>query len=424
MDIPVNEISKASSGKYFQKHLLFAESLISMYKGVEPFHLYIKKYFSSNKKHGSKDRKQIVSLCYNYFRLGCGVSLHVTLQDKFLLGAFLCDSNPSLLLSQLKPEWNEKINCPLNEKLKSVEDFFDPKIIFPFQQFLSDEIDQHKFAISFLQQPKLFLRIRPGKEAIVLDKITSVNFPFERLGDDCLVFSRNEKVTDVIIVDKEAVIQDYNSQRTGKFFLKYLFTQQVDESVEKIRSPITVWDCCAGSGGKSILAVDTLENIELTVTDKRPAILQNLKKRFAISGIKNYEAFVLDIASKNQLPTNSTFQFLIADVPCSGSGTWPRTPEQLNFFHENEIEKYASLQKTIIRNIVPHLQSGGILLYITCSVFKKENEENVDYFLQNFQLNLLHKEYLKGYEMQANTLFVAVFTPKSPKGDLLIASNR
>ena len=40
---------------------------------------------------------------------------------------------------------------------------------------------------------------------------------------------------------------------------------------------------------------------------------------------------------------------------------------------------------------------------------EKENEENVDYFLQNFQLNLLHKEYLNGYEMQADTLFVAVF---------------
>ncbi|HEV8082507.1 MAG TPA: Fmu (Sun) domain-containing protein [Chitinophagaceae bacterium] len=412
MNIPGNEILKAPVVKYFQKHLLFAESLISMYKSGEPFHLYIKKYYSSNKKHGSKDRKQIASLCYNYFRLGEGVSSHVTLQDKFLLGAFLCGSTPSILLSQLKPGWNEKIKCPLNEKLKIVENYFDPKIIFPLQQFLSDEIDHAKFATSFLEQPKLFLRIRPGKEATVPGKIRSANFTFEKIGDDCLVFSHNEKITDAIVTDREAVIQDYNSQRTGEFFSKYLFTQQVEESLEKISLPITVWDCCAGSGGKSILAVDSLKNIKLTVTDRRPAILQNLKKRFAAAGIKNYAVFVSDLSTSVPPPLKGVKRrqdLIIADVPCSGSGTWSRTPEQLNFFKENEIEKYALLQKNIIRNIIPHLQDRGILLYITCSVFKKENEENIDYFLQNFQLNLLHKEYLNGYEMQADTLFVAVF---------------
>ena len=69
--------------------------------------------------------------------------------------------------------------------------------------------------------------------------------------------------------------------------------------------------------------------------------------------------------------------------------------------------------KKIIENIViSHLRTGGILLYITCSVFKKENEENVAYILQNFQLNLLQMEYLKGYEIQADTLFVALFKSK------------
>ena len=81
--------------------------------------------------------------------------------------------------------------------------------------------------------------------------------------------------------------------------------------------------------------------------------------------------------------------------------------ERLSFFKENEIEKSVSLQKNIIRNIIPYLEVGGILFYITCSVFKKENEENIDYILGNFQFELLEKEYLKGYEIQADTLFIA-----------------
>ena len=105
------------------------------------------------------------------------------------------------------------------------------------------------------------------------------------------------------------------------------------------------------------------------------------------------------------------FDLIIADVPCTGSGTWPRTPEQLTFFHKKEIGSYAVLQRKIVENAVPHLAANGYFLYVTCSVFKKENEENVAFIQQKFQLKLLSMEYLKGYEMQADTLFVALFAP-------------
>ncbi len=411
MDIPGDSFSANKSGKYFYKYLQFAESLVSDYNGDQPFHLYIKKYFSSNKKHGSRDRKQITSLCYSYFRLGAGVTGSITYQDKFLLGLFLSGSKPSILLEDIRPAWNEKMDCPLNEKLKIVENIFDPNNIFPFSQFLSSEIDSEKFATSFLQQPKLFLRIRPGKEAMALEKLNAADFSFQKMTDNCLAFSQNEKITDVLKIDNEAVVQDYNSQRTIAFAARCLLAQARNDA-GKINSQISVWDCCAGSGGKSILTFDTLKNIKLTVTDKRPSILQNLKKRFVSAGIKIYKASVLDLSIATQPPADQdvgNFNLIVADVPCSGSGTWARTPESLFFFKEDEIDKYALLQKNIVRNIKSHLQRSGILLYITCSVFKKENEENVDYILQHFNLNLLHTEYLKGYEMQADTLFVAVF---------------
>ena len=107
---------------------------------------------------------------------------------------------------------------------------------------------------------------------------------------------------------------------------------------------------------------------------------------------------------------NESFDIIIADVPCTGSGTWARTPEQLHFFKNNEIEKYALLQRRIVGNALPHLKTNGHLLYITCSVFKKESEENVSFFKEKYNLNLIKSEYLKGYEMQADTLFVALFT--------------
>ena len=100
---------------------------------------------------------------------------------------------------------------------------------------------------------------------------------------------------------------------------------------------------------------------------------------------------------------------IIADVPCTGSGTWSRTPEQLFFFDEKDISKYSSLQKKILTNTIPRLKAGGWLLYVTCSVFREENEGNVKFIEETFAVSLQKQELLIGYEIKADTLFVALF---------------
>jgi len=219
------------------------------------------------------------------------------------------------------------------------------------------------------------------------------------LGESCIAFFNNEKVSDIIKIDKEAVVQDYNSQKT---------LDLLRPLAENNKSEISIWDCCAGSGGKSILAFDLFKQIHLTVNDRRKSILENLKLRFSKAGITKYKLVAADL-EKSPVQIPELFDIIIADVPCTGSGTWARTPEQLNFFKKNEIEKYALLQTKIIENALAYLKGDGDLLYITCSVFKKENEDNVVFFQEKYKLNLLASEYLKGYEIQADTLFVALF---------------
>jgi len=394
------EPSSIKRENHFHRYLNYAAIILEKYKGKEPFHLYLKKYFSANKKHGSKDRKHITSLCYNYFRLGMAVSHTLDIKEKLLLATFLIEKKPSAVLENAKPEWDEKIKADLPAKIEMVKDIFSVETIFPFKEELSDEISFHQFSLSFLIQPKLFIRIRPGFKKAVIDKLRSAAIPYEEINENCLPFSYNKKVTDVIQIDKEAVIQDYNSQRTAAFL----------KSIPAYKSSISVWDCCAASGGKSILAFDVLKNIELTVSDRRKLILENLHKRFAKAGIKNYHAFVADLSDPSGLDNiNGKFDLIIADVPCSGSGTWSRTPEQIHFFEKNKIREYAILQKKIVSNALKRLSADGYLLYITCSVFKEENEENVNYLRENLNLTLIESKYLEGYKMQADTLFAALF---------------
>jgi len=380
--------------------LNYVIAILEKYNGAEPLHLYLKKYFSAHKKHGSKDRKQITSLCYNYFRVGRAVTPSIHLSEKLLVATFLIEKKPSALLKQLKPSWNEKIHQDISVKIQMVRDVFSVEKIFSFADELSKQINMHNFCLAFLIQPKLFIRIRRGYKQVVFDKLKSAQISFEKINEHCLAFSNNEKVSDIINIDKEAVIQDCNSQQT----------LNLTSYIKHQTSDISVWDCCAASGGKSILAFDLLKNIKLTVSDTRKNILENLKNRFAKAGIKKYDSFVADLSNpllqKNIL---SKQDLVIADVPCSGSGTWARTPEQLHFFSEKKIEEYAMLQQKIVANAIEYLKENGYLLYITCSVFKKENEENAAFFEKNLRLQLIKYEYLEGYEMQADTLFAALF---------------
>ena len=327
--------------------------------------------------------------------------MNISLEEKILTALFLCLDKPNEILAALKPEWNDKSDLSINEKLLIINSSLLIQNVFPWKDELSEVIDQEKFCASFFIQPDLFLRLRPGKEQIVIQKLRKAGIDFKMISETCLALPNASKIDEVVELDGEAVIQDRNSQETGRFIGSTLATPRNDTPM--------VWDCCAGSGGKSIMIYDIDPKIELTVSDIRESIINNLEKRFEKAGIKNYKSLVTDLTTSNFTPQTSKFQLIIADVPCSGSGTWSRTPEQLYFFDERKIETYAALQKKIVSNVIPQLQPSGIFIYITCSVFKKENEEVAEFIKVNFHLQLKQMEVLKGYDKKADSMFIAVF---------------
>ena len=381
----------------FHSHINSAGKAIESYSGEEPFASFLKKFFSLHKKYGSKDRKQISHLCYCYFRIG-KLKEELPIEERILVGLFLCSAESNELLQALKPEWNENVALTVNEKLALLQPAITADI-FPFTDELSNGIEKEPFIISHLQQPDLFLRLRPGKEEKVKQQLKESGIDYVVLPGACLVLQNSAKVDSVIMLNKDAVVQDYSSQSTGEF---------MQSAIANLQSPIIAWDCCAASGGKSMMLYDIHPAIDLTVSDIRESILVNLKKRFSEAGITKYKSMVVDLTRPKQEMTNALFNLIIADVPCSGSGTWGRAPENLQYVNSRKIDEYAALQKKIVSNVIPHLAPGGYFLYITCSVFKKENEEAVDFIQQNFGLQLVKMKTLKGYDKKADTLFAAL----------------
>ncbi|MGO1650663.1 MAG: RsmB/NOP family class I SAM-dependent RNA methyltransferase, partial [Sphingobacterium sp.] len=193
-------------------------------------------------------------------------------------------------------------------------------------------------------------------------------------------------------------VQDWSSQ------------QSLDEL--QIVSGESWWDCCAASGGKSLLLLDRFPNIQLVVSDTRMSILRNLDERFSRARIhhRSYSKKILDLSQPvGHLMMGKEFDGILVDAPCSGSGTWGRTPESLSQFNKKAVSEFSILQQSIITNVVPYLRQGGSLLYITCSVFEQENENVARFVEEELGLKLVQQRSITGYTNRADTMFVAQF---------------
>lgn len=394
----------------FQSYFNTALKIIELYDGAIPLSYFLNKYFSQNKKHGSKDRKFITHACYNYYRIGRALN-NLNNEQRLKAAVFLCNDSSGEWKILYDGLWLNNWNKVLEKRIAFIKTkyfFFNIEDIFAFTTALSDEVNTTAFIKSHLIQPDVFLRIRKNYYDVVTTKLKQHEIFYKEIEENCIAVLNSTKTDAIINIDEEAVIQDFSSQRIKKF-LKIM-----ESEIQNQKSKINTWDCCAGSGGKSILAYDVLQNIHLTVSDVRASIIHNLKERFSKAGIKNYKSVVGDITNSMLQIPGSLFDLIICDAPCSGSGTWSRTPEQLYFFDEGKIEIYFALQKKIISNAIKHLKPGGFFLYITCSVFKKENENIVEFLNNFFNVTALKTELLKGYNKKANTIFAALFKLNIP----------
>lgn len=206
-------------------------------------------------------------------------------------------------------------------------------------------------------------------------------------------FENGTKLDEISSISRFYEVQDYASQQVLSLY----------QAKDKERW----WDACAGSGGKSIPLMLDYPGIDLLVTDRRRSILKNLDGRFQKAGIKNYSSRELDFQDEDVLLPVEPFDGIIVDAPCSGSGTWGRSPERLGNFDLAQLQSFTALQKKIVSKVAPLVKEGKPLLYITCSVYQAENEEVVDYLVKNFGFKAVQMEYFQGHAYGGDTLFAA-----------------
>ncbi|MFN3299240.1 MAG: Fmu (Sun) domain-containing protein [Sediminibacterium sp.] len=394
--------------KYAENYLRSAAAIITAYNGDMPFAAYLKTHFAANKKFGSKDRRYISQICFCYFRTGnsmVGIDWELALKTAL----YLCNDEPGVWVDLFDEQWLNDWPSAVHQRIDFVKNhiaYFNPTQIFPFVSCLSKSIDIDKFSESHLVQPDLFIRVRPGRLPNVIKALTSAGIEYKSVTESCFALPNGTKLEGVAELDKDYVVQDYSSQQTA-------FIMEACKQLRKGKdASVDIWDCCAASGGKSILARDVLGNMELTVSDIRKNIIQNLAQRFERAGIRKYQSLIADLSKPISAPELAGMQFdlIICDAPCTGSGTWGRTPEQLTQFNDQQISVFQQLQQQIVQNAMSKLRNNGFFLYITCSVFDAENEAMIPYIEHKFPfMKLTEHSIINGYDVKADTMFVALF---------------
>lgn len=144
-----------------------------------------------------------------------------------------------------------------------------------------------------------------------------------------------------------------------------------------------VLDACAAPGGKSLKLANKLNNTGVLISnDISVSRAQILLKTLENCGIKN--AFVMAEDLNNLKNMNGLFDKILLDAPCSGEGMFRKDAGLIKSWNDESNDYYSSIQKDLIIKALDLLKPGGKLVYSTCTFSKSEDEDVIEYALNNY----------------------------------------
>jgi 16S rRNA (cytosine967-C5)-methyltransferase len=382
--------------KRYQNHLRISADILKNRPKGKPFHIYLKTVFKEHKKFGSKDRKSLKELCYGYFRIGH--LLPLDLPEALMAWTYIQGEVQQEILDFSARELGLVNHNKREERIDEILNTFNLRIedLYLWQCAISDRLDKNAYSRQFWNKPKMWLRALKKFQQPVAAYLTENGFAVESPFQGCLGIKENLVLQQHRFVETRTEVQDRSSQWVVQSF------------ADRINGP--VWDACAASGGKALALKDCRPDLRIVASDKREGSLRNLSLRAKKNGLR-FESGRVDLSKElkefkigDQVFGGQFFQTIWLDVPCTGSGTWPRNPESALDLKLDKIDKYVKMQRDIVRNALPFLAQEGLLLYTTCSVFEAENEGQLEYF-KTFGLHVLEIGYVQGYQNDCDSMF-------------------
>lgn len=224
----------------------------------------------------------------------------------------------------------------------------------------------------------------------------------------------SSKTPTAILFSKREPLFALPEFKEGLFEVQDEGSQLIAECIAA-KSGDRVLDYCSGSGGKSLAIAPKMGGKgELYLHDIRTHSLLEAKRRLKRAGVQN--AQVLAKSHPTLQKMRGKMDWVLADVPCTGTGTLRRNPEMKWKIDAPMLERLVEEQRSIFSEAIRYCKPTGKIVYATCSILPEENQHQVEYFLRTFPV-ALEKEPLQLLPEigGCDGFFAAVFR-KLPKG--------
>lgn len=203
-------------------------------------------------------------------------------------------------------------------------------------------------------------------------------------GVEAEIFAHSEQG---LILQNYPAIEQLPGYQQGWFYVQDLGAQMAAQLLG-VEANMRVLDACAAPGGKALHILDRAPELaRLDCLEYSAPRLARLQENFSRYGLHQEKSHFIqgDAALPQNWWGNEAYDRILLDIPCSGTGVIRRKPD---IKHHRRAEQLATLiekQRGILKALWPLLQSGGYLLYCTCSVLKQENNNQMHWFLSEFE---------------------------------------
>lgn len=214
------------------------------------------------------------------------------------------------------------------------------------------------------QIPKTALRLRLQAAEITLAKQAVTLSPGALLSSARIV-DAGDVTNSEAFVNGEVVIQDEGSQLVVALVGASLASASND--------PLRILDCCAAPGGKTLALADRNPAAQVTAVDVHPHRARLLRR--LLQQKSSAARIAVLAADATQLPFSFSFDRVLTDVPCSGTGTLARNPEIKWRLDPRDLADLQKRQIAILRSALAQVAAEGRVVYSTCSLEKEENED-------------------------------------------------
>jgi len=354
--------------KPFREHHLL--QLLEIYSSRSlPLDLIIADYFRANKALGSKDRAYIADTAYSMIRW------------KGLLNYLAKDPD----------NWDEAFQLINSVDLeKSIHDqtiplhtrHSFPKIIF--DSLVKAYGETRACELCLHSNTRAPATVRANTLKISRDELMS------KWSEDYDI-SPCEFAENGIIFNKKINFFGIPEFKEGLFEVQDEGSQLLANMIKVIPGQL-VLDYCAGAAGKALaIAPQMRQKGQLYLHDIREKALYEGRKRLKRAGAQNIQ--IVSANSPQLKKLKKKMDWVLVDAPCSGMGTLRRNPDMKWRFDENTIPKLIGLQRIIFEKALSFMKPDGYIVYATCSMLAEENQDQVNHFINTYDLEIASEPF-------------------------------